>query len=167
MFTATNFLIALNTLLYLISNNKVWSFVPNAFWNNMNSEAPKLLTSSFMHSDISHLMFNMISLYVFGSVVENFMGQTSYIIFYLLACIFVNYVYALLYANSNVMTLGASGAISALAAIYFLMLKRTSSLVNVIYFEVMGLMFGQFSRINYMAHLLGLAIGGVYYFAVK
>jgi membrane associated rhomboid family serine protease len=162
----TNILILINTILYLITNNGLWSFVPKTFWNNMNTEAPKLLTSSFMHANISHLLFNMISLYVFGTVVERFLGTPTYLIFYLLACIIGNYIYAILNPNSTIMTLGASGAISAIVAIYFLLLKRNSSLLNVIYFEVLGLTFGQFSGINYMAHLIGLGIGALYYFLV-
>ena len=162
---ATNFLILLNSIIYVTTNNLKWSFIPKAFWDNMNKEAPKLLTSAFMHADTTHLVFNMLSLYLFGTIVEKFMGSTSYLIFYLFSCVLGSYVYAVMNASSPIMTLGASGAISAIMAIYFLLLRKTGSFMNVVYFELMGLMFGQFTGINYMAHLIGLAIGSVYYFA--
>lgn len=160
---ATNTLILINSILYFTTNNMKWSFVPKAFWDNMNSEAPKLLTSAFMHANVSHLLFNMMSLYLFGTIVEKYMGSPTYTMLYLIACILGSYIYALLNPNSNVMTLGASGAISSIVAIYFLILRKTGSFMNVVYFELLGLMFGQFSGINYMAHLIGLAIGAIYY----
>ena len=160
----TNFLILVNTILYLTTNNTKWAFVPKTFWTNMNLEAPKLLTSAFMHADITHLLFNMLSLYLFGTIVEKYMGSSTYFMFYIFACVTGSYIYALINANSPVMTLGASGAISSIIAIYFLLLRKTGSFMNVVYFELMGVMFGQFSGINYMAHLIGLALGSIYYF---
>lgn len=161
---ATNFLIILNSILFFTTNKLNWGFVPSVFWKNMNYEAPNLLMSNFMHADMTHLIFNMLALYSFGTVVEKYMGYSKYIIFYFAASIIGTYIYALLRYNSNVMTIGASGAIASVIAIYFLMYRKTSHLMNVVYFELAGLIFGQLSGINYLSHLIGLFIGSVYYF---
>jgi membrane associated rhomboid family serine protease len=162
----TNLLILMNTILYFTANASKWAFVPKTFWANMNSEAPKLLTSTFMHANLSHLMFNMVSLYLFGHLVEKYMGSTTFFVFYIAAGILNTYIYALWNPKSSVMTLGASGAIASVVAIYFLIQQRTGSFMNVIYFELIGLMFGQLSGINYMAHLIGLGIGAIYYYTL-
>lgn len=42
----------------------------------------------FLHADVMHLLFNMIGLYFFGAVVENYLGGKRYFAFYLLCGIF-------------------------------------------------------------------------------
>ena len=115
-----------------------------------------------MHANISHLLFNMIALYAFGHIIEPIIGK-GYIILYLVAAILNTYIYAILNPNSTIMTLGASGAISTIVAIYLLLFKKTSSIVNVLQYEVFGLMFSQYTGINYLSHIIGLVLGGVYY----
>jgi membrane associated rhomboid family serine protease len=44
----------------------------------------QILTHMFMHGGIGHLLFNMIALWMFGSVLENFWGAKKFLIFYLL-----------------------------------------------------------------------------------
>jgi membrane associated rhomboid family serine protease len=48
----------------------------------------QIITSMFMHDNkggISHLLFNMFTLWMFGSVLENYIGSKKFLIFYL-AC---------------------------------------------------------------------------------
>ena len=50
----------------------------------------------FLHADMQHLIFNMIGLYFFGSLVEQFLGGKRYLAFYLLCGIFGAVLYLLL-----------------------------------------------------------------------
>src|ERR671912_2580548 len=51
----------------------------------------RLLTHGFIHADWSHLLFNMITLFFFGRVVESVMAQhigpAGYVLFYLSAIV--------------------------------------------------------------------------------
>lgn len=44
----------------------------------------RLITYQFLHASVGHLLFNMIALYYFGSLMENIMGRKRYLFFYLL-----------------------------------------------------------------------------------
>lgn len=50
----------------------------------------------FLHADLTHLIFNMIGLYFFGSLVEQFLGGKRYLAFYLLCGIFGAVMYLIL-----------------------------------------------------------------------
>jgi membrane associated rhomboid family serine protease len=43
----------------------------------------RLLTFQFLHAGITHLAFNMLGLYVFGPMVEQYLGSKRYLAFYL------------------------------------------------------------------------------------
>ncbi len=43
----------------------------------------QLITHLFMHADASHLIFNMLGLWIFGSKLENFWGPKRFLIFYI------------------------------------------------------------------------------------
>lgn len=74
----------------------------------------QVLTSLFMHFDIMHLAFNMLSLYMFGTMVEHIWGPKRFLLFYL-ACGLGSL--ALHFYMRNLLTeppgpvMGASGAI--------------------------------------------------------
>jgi len=44
----------------------------------------RLVTFQFLHSNLSHILFNMIGLWVFGLQVEQFLGRKKYLAFYLM-----------------------------------------------------------------------------------
>jgi len=45
----------------------------------------QIVTSMFMHADVSHLFFNMISLFFLGPMVEQSLGAKKFLILYILA----------------------------------------------------------------------------------
>lgn len=47
----------------------------------------RIITSSFLHADMSHLIFNMISLYFFAPIVISFTSEITFIIIYFLSVI--------------------------------------------------------------------------------
>jgi len=44
----------------------------------------RFVSFQFLHANLSHLLFNMIGLYFFGSIVEQYLGSKRYLAFYLL-----------------------------------------------------------------------------------
>ncbi|MBW9209955.1 rhomboid family intramembrane serine protease [Mumia sp. zg.B21] len=73
----------------------------------------RLLTSAFLHAGILHIAFNMYALYLFGPVLERYLGTVRYLIAYLTSAVAASvFVYVL--SPPNQPTLGASGAIFAL-----------------------------------------------------
>ena len=44
----------------------------------------QIVTSMFMHGGISHILFNMFALYIFGSILERFWGSKRFLFFYLI-----------------------------------------------------------------------------------
>ena len=78
----------------------------------------RLITSSFLHIGILHLLFNMYALYIIGSQIENFYGKAKYLIIYLGSAIFGS---LLSICFHDGISAGASGAIFGLlgAMLYF------------------------------------------------
>lgn len=82
----------------------------------------RFVSCGFIHADIGHLAFNMISLYMFGELVEDqfaiFFGSLSkliYVVFYitaLIVCLIPTYIKNR--NNDYYRSLGASGAVSAI-----------------------------------------------------
>ena len=162
--STNNIIIAVNVILYFLVQNKLkWAFIPKTFWDNSKGEWIKLLSNTFMHADLNHLAFNMIALYTFGQVVNTYMnnklGSLGYIIFYIIAAIVNSFIYALFKSNSTIPTLGASGAIASVVAVYFLLFKDIDALKRVLSYEVIGMVFRDATGINYLAHLIGLGLG--------
>ncbi len=90
----------------------------------LNGMVWQFLTYMFVHSGISHIAFNMLALFFFGQAVERRIGSREFLLFYLLtgtlAGIFSFIVY--FFTGSNVILLGASGAVYAVLfayAVYF------------------------------------------------
>ena len=87
-----------------------------------------LITHTFIHADYLHLFFNMYVLYMFGPYLELYfeynasLGFISYILFYILSAIFATI--PALYKNGNnpnYLSLGASGAVSAVVFAYIVL----------------------------------------------
>jgi membrane associated rhomboid family serine protease len=87
-----------------------------------------LFTSMFMHGGFAHLAGNMLYLWVFGDNLENVMGHSKYLLFYLLCGVLASlaHVFGSAYLNSNLLipSLGASGAISGVLGGYVLLFPR-------------------------------------------
>jgi len=87
-----------------------------------NNEYYRLISHIFIHADISHLAFNMISLYFLGSTLSYYfidyyglqLGTTYLLILYFAGAIFASLPSFFKHQdNSSYRSLGASGAVSA------------------------------------------------------
>lgn len=77
-----------------------------------------LVTSQFLHGSVLHVVFNMLYLWIFGNNIEEEMGSSRYLIFYLLCGILASLAQYVFDANSMIPTLGASGAIAGIMGAY-------------------------------------------------
>lgn len=145
----------------------------------LNSAHPQIwqfVTYAFLHSSYQHIIGNMFFLYLFGSNVNDRLGNTGYTCFYFAGAIFAAIGFALLHDTA---VLGASGAVAAVTGAYLVLFPR--SIVTVIYWffligtvEVPAIWFillkmviidnviqakYMSSPIAYSAHLSGYAFG--------
>lgn len=62
----------------------------------MHYEVWRLVTFQFLHANLTHLFFNMFGLWVFGGMVESYLGFKRYAAFYLVCGVFGGLAYLLL-----------------------------------------------------------------------
>lgn len=95
-----------------------------------------LVTSMFLHGGWMHLIGNMLFLYIFGDNVEDQFGHLKYFFFYIIAGIAAALTQVLMFPQSDVPMVGASGAIAGVLGSYvFLFPKaRITTLIPVIFF---------------------------------
>ena len=86
----------------------------------------KGLVSMFLHGGWLHIIFNMLFLWIFGDNVEDNFGSVAYLVFYLISGYGAVLAQALLTPQSDVPSIGASGAISGVLAAYLLLYPRAS-----------------------------------------
>jgi membrane associated rhomboid family serine protease len=138
-------------------------------------EAWRLASYGLVHADIGHLLFNMITLYFFGSAMERFyapyLGPAGFLLFYAGAL-----VVAILPAflrhrkDPGYRTLGASGAVSAVLfafillqpwAMIFVFVVPVPAILFALTYVAWSIWAGRQKRdnINHSAHLWGAAYG--------
>lgn len=136
----------------------------------------RLVTYGFLHADFAHLLFNMITLFFFGRMIETLMLKITghwwvYLLFYLSALVVsILPSYLKNQKNPNYLSLGASGAVSAV--LFAFILVSPWSLIFVFFIPAPAILYGVFyvgysiwmdkkggDRINHSAHLSGAAFG--------
>lgn len=92
-----------------------------------------MITSMFMHGGFGHLFGNMLFLWIFGDNIENRLGHTRYLVFYLLCGILasLSHVFAsqIMGMDLDVPSLGASGAISGVMGAYLILFPKRKVMV--------------------------------------
>jgi membrane associated rhomboid family serine protease len=83
-----------------------------------------LVTSMFLHGSWFHVISNMWFLFIFGDNVEDRMGPSRYLSFYLAAGVIAGLCQFFLYPSSTIPTVGASGAIAGVLGAYFVLYPR-------------------------------------------
>jgi membrane associated rhomboid family serine protease len=90
-----------------------------------------VFTSMFLHGGWMHLIGNMLYLWIYGDNIEDAMGHTRFIVFYLLCGVAAVGAQGALDPTSTVPMIGASGAISGVLGAYLLLYPRARVLVLV------------------------------------
>ena len=158
-------LVLLNSIIWLLQivpglglTDKL-AFVPVSVF----IEPWRMITAGFAHdpSNPLHILLNMYSLYIFGSVLEPMIGRWRFLAVWLIS-IFGGSV-AVMYLNTpDTWVLGASSGIFGLMASYFVVLRalgdRSRGLIGLI---GINLVFGfLMPGVSWQAHLGGLLAGG-------
>lgn len=132
----------------------------------------RLLTAGFVHADSMHLIFNMVTLYFFGQILEQVLGFGLFLILYISAIVVASIPSFLKHVNNpDYLSLGASGGVAAIvfamiylepwSKLYIFFAIPVPSIVfaagylgYTVYYAKKG---GQ--RINHDAHLWGSLFG--------
>jgi membrane associated rhomboid family serine protease len=88
-----------------------------------------IFTSMFLHASWSHVLGNMLVLWIFGDNIEDHLGHFKYLVFYLLCGFAASFTHIVLNPNSLVPSVGASGAIAGVMGAYFVLFPRAKVLV--------------------------------------
>ncbi len=83
-----------------------------------------VFTSMFIHGGWLHLIGNMLALFIFGDNVEDRMGHSGYLIFYLLCGMLAAAVQIIFSPGMDGPMIGASGAISGVLAAYLVLFPQ-------------------------------------------
>jgi len=163
-------IIALCVLVYVaqfVSGGLVYQLL--AYAPELTAIQPwRMITAAFVHSPFAlarptsllHIAFNMYSLFIFGPILEHLLGRARFLALYLISA-FGGSV-AVLLLMSNVVVVGASGAIFGLLGAFFIIQRRLGG-NNVQLLVVIGinLVLGfLIPNVAWQAHLGGLIAGG-------
>jgi len=78
-------------------------------------EQIRMVSSAFLHADIGHLFFNMLTLYFFAPVVFHYLGDFSFVLIYLGSLIFGSLLTLLFHKDDySYRAIGASGAVTGI-----------------------------------------------------
>ena len=159
-------LIAINVLVYL-GQILVPGFTNSLFYANVgpNYEVGSILrvfTAGFAHSEsqITHILFNLYSLFVLGTIIEPMIGKLRFTILYMLS-IFGGGLGVLYLAEFGTSVVGASGAIFGLMGAYLVLLRALKLDASQMYVLIgINLVIGFLPGIAWQAHVGGLIVGG-------
>jgi len=149
----------------VLARGWVWQFVTYMFVHDPNS--------------ITHVLFNMLALFLFGRQVERYMGSLEFLLYYFLTGILAgvfSFVVFVLTGNYVIFLMGASGAIFAVQlafAAFFpdsivylwgiLPLKAPVMVLGFTALEVFSLFTGLNGNVAHATHLAGFAFGWLYF----
>jgi len=85
----------------------------------------RVFTSMFLHGGLLHIAGNMLYLWIFGDNVEDALGHFRYLLFYLAGGVVAALAHLLSNANSQIPTVGASGAIAAVLGAYLVLYPQS------------------------------------------
>ena len=121
----------------------------------------RVITSGFAHSttDILHILFNMYSLYILGTIIEPMIGKLRFLALYFLA-MFGGAIAFIWFAPFESAVVGASGAIFGLMGAYLVLLRALRLDASQMYVVIgINLLFGFSPGIAWQAHVGGLVVG--------
>ncbi|CAM5206681.1 Rhomboid protease GluP OS=Ureibacillus acetophenoni OX=614649 GN=SAMN05877842_111142 PE=3 SV=1 [Ureibacillus acetophenoni] len=179
-YPVVSFIIAINLIIYILtipSEMRELLFTYGMSVNLLisNGEWWRVVTSTFLHADFFHVLFNMFSLFLFGPELEKIAGKARFLTIYLLAGIFGN-VFTYLTQDPFYASVGASGAVygilGAFAALVYYTRHTMPQLKQIIMPIIIISVILSFIQpgVNIMSHLGGLATGfvlGLIYFTPK
>lgn len=138
----------------------------------------RLLSSGFLHADIMHLVFNMLTLYFFAPIVIQGFGNIGFIIVYLGAILLGNFLSLYIYQKQPwYSAVGASGGVSGILFASIALIPDLKIYLFFIPIGIPGFIFGLIyfgysvymllnprahDNIGHAAHLGGAFLGLIY-----
>jgi len=111
----------------LIAPFALWPFASAQYPDAPGFQLWQLITYGFLHGNLTHLLFNMFALYMFGGEIERLLGERRYLVYYLV-CVVGAAVAQLLVMNwlarPPLPTVGASGGVFGLLLAYGMAFPR-------------------------------------------
>jgi membrane associated rhomboid family serine protease len=146
-------------------------FRPYAFLRARQYET--IITSGFVHADLGHLIFNMVTFFFFSFPLEGHIGTGPFLAVYLTGLVLSHTCTYFKHRNDvHYASLGASGAISAVLFAFIVYFPTTTLIIFPIPLPVPAVLFAvgyvaysywastqQRGRINHDAHLCGALSG--------
>ncbi len=177
-YNVTLILIAINVLVFFLNYVAERTVVVYLTMSPMlvvrNGFIWQFVTYMFVHGGITHILFNMLGLFFFGSVLERRLGSNEFLMFYLVSGVLAGVFSFILYwlsGSTRVFLLGASGAVYAVllayatyfpdSRIYIMGILPVRAPVLVLGFTAIALFSQVFSVSSGVAHLTHLAGFGV------
>lgn len=176
----TYFIIAITVVTSLLA----WSALPRLLEDGMlfpfrvfrENKWYQLLSSGFLHADMTHLLFNMITLFFFGPVLEQTIGGPLFGLLYLSSLVVSSLPTLIRHRdNPNYASLGASGAVEAVIFSFIVFYPFEPLYLFFIPIGIPAILFGflfigysiyagkkQGGNINHDAHIAGSAWGLVF-----
>lgn len=143
----------------------------------------RLLSAGFLHADLMHLLFNMMTLYFFGPIVVQAFGEIGFLMVYFGSILLGNIFSLYLYKNQPwYSAIGASGGVSGILFASIAMIPDLGIMFFFIPIPIPGYIFGflyfaysvymmlnpnQHDNIGHAAHLGGAFFGLVYAIALQ
>ena len=93
-----------------------------------------LFTAMFLHGGLLHLFGNMLFLWIYGDNIEYRLGRAGYLAAYLFTGVIATLVFAFFAGDSLTPMVGASGAISGVLGMYFILYPKNRIKVFVLLF---------------------------------
>lgn len=141
----------------------------------------RLLTAGWVHASVTHLLFNMLTLYFFADGVMRVLGPTRFLVLYVSAVImaFVPTTLGQM-SNPRYASLGASGAVAAVMFSAILLQPKLQLYLMFLPIPVPGIVFaigylaysawqarGGRDDVNHIAHFAGAFYGALLTFAFE
>jgi membrane associated rhomboid family serine protease len=133
-----------------------------------SGEKYRNISSGFLHADIQHLLFNMVTLFFFGPIVINYLGGYHFILIYVTSLLSGSLLSLYFHKNEpNYSAIGASGAVTGVlfSAILFEPMMTINFFipgwlfgVGYLFYSIYG-MKNSVGNIGHTAHFGG-AVGG-------
>ncbi len=169
-------LIGLNVIVFIatiINQGRVYDYL--AFQPASFSKQPwTIITSIFVHAGIWHILFNMLTLYFFGTFLLGMIGEGKFLIVYFGGGILGSILFMLL-APPYATVVGASGAVFSLGGALAILRPKVPVMVFPIpapiplWVAVIGgfLLVSFLGGIAWQAHLGGIIFGLIYGYFLK
>ena len=136
----------------------------------------QLVSAGFLHANLTHLLFNMITLFFFGPVVERTLGPGYFIGLYLAGLVLSNIPSLFRHRNDpQYASLGASGAVGAVLFVFIYFFPMAPIYLFFIPIGIPAAVFGAVfigysfwahkkanDQINHEAHIAGAVTGLLY-----